>query len=108
MTMKEVMNKLVKLVEHYDYTYHTLDSPVVSDEEYDRVYRELEKMEEDYPELTDSNSPTSRVGGTCLEGFEKVIHDPPMLSLAKAYTDEEVYEWNDRITKMLEGEDVKD
>ena len=101
---KEVIEKVKKLreeIEYHNYRYYVLDSPVISDAEYDTLMRELKKLEEMYPELITPDSPTQRVGFKPAEGFEEVTHAEPMLSLDDAMNEEEVIEFDKRIKKFL-------
>lgn len=77
---------LVQTLNRYAHEYYTLDAPTVPDSEYDRLYRELEALEAEYPQFRLPESPTNRVGGAVLDGFETVIHAVPMLSLANAFS----------------------
>jgi len=77
---------LVQTLNRYAHEYYTLDAPTVPDSEYDRLYRELEALEAEYPQFKLPESPTNRVGGAVLEGFETVTHAVPMLSLANAFS----------------------
>ena len=77
---------LVQTLNRYAHEYYTLDAPTVPDSEYDRLYRELEALEAQYPDFRLPESPTNRVGGAVLEGFETVVHAVPMLSLANAFS----------------------
>jgi DNA ligase (NAD+) len=93
-------------IEQHDYQYYVLDDPLVPDAEYDRLLRELQALEAEYPDLVTPESPTQRVGGEPLEGFEEVRHRTPMLSLANAFTDEEIHQFHDRVIRGLEVSDV--
>ncbi len=84
-------------IEQHNYRYHTLDDPLISDADYDRLVRELIALETAYPELVTPDSPTQRVGGAIAEGFRKVQHEIPMLSLANAYSPDEMREWDRRV-----------
>lgn len=91
------------------YRYHTLDDPVISDYEYDRLMQELRRLEEEHPELITPDSPTQRVGAQPLEGFAKVIHPRPMTSLGNAFDDEDLRKWLARVERLLpEGLAVSD
>ena len=79
--METRIKELVNLLNQYAEEYYTKDAPSVSDQEYDRLYRELVELEEAHPELVQPNSPTHRVGGTILKGFEKYQHTYPLYSL---------------------------
>ena len=88
------------------YRYHVLDSPVISDAEYDALYRELVELEEAYPDLMTSESPTQRAGAEPLAGFEKVTHPAPILSLANAFDADELRAWRTRIDRLLPEENM--
>jgi len=102
---KDAINRRVKhlreAIEYQNYRYYVLDSPEISDAEYDQMMRELEKLEADYPELHDPNSPTQRVGAPPLEEFETVTHTIPMLSLANGQEEIEVREFDQRLRRFL-------
>ena len=93
------MSELVKLLNRYAYEYYTADRPSVSDSEYDRLYRELVELEEKYPTDILPDSPTHRVGGKILEGFEKYPHQYPLFSLQDAFSREELLAFDQRIRK---------
>ena len=93
------MSELVKLLNRYAYEYYTADMPSVSDSEYDRLYRELVELEEKYPTDILPDSPTHRVGGKILEGFEKYPHQYPLFSLQDAFSREELMAFDQRIRK---------
>lgn len=84
---------LRRQLNQYNYEYHVLDHPTVSDAEYDRLMRELITLEEQHPELFDPNSPTQRVGGQVLDEFNKITHKRPMLSLGDVFSREELFEF---------------
>ena len=92
---------LRKDLEYQNYRYYVLDDPVISDAEYDRLMRELEELEAQYPDLITPDSPTQRVGAKPLEEFSTVEHTVPMLSLANAMSAEEVAEFDKRVKKLL-------
>jgi DNA ligase (NAD+) len=94
------MERLVKDLNYHSYRYYVLDSPVISDAEYDRLYRRLKELEEKH-RFTTPDSPTQRVGAPPLEKFEKVRHTEPMLSLDNAFSAEEVREFDKRVKKFL-------
>lgn len=100
---KERVDDLVTLLDKYSHDYYVLDSPTIPDEEYDKLYRELVDLEELYPTLIQNNSPTQRVGGALLEGFEKVSHDTPMLSLDNAFSKEELDAFDRRVSQRLDN-----
>ena len=87
------------------YEYYKLDNPSVSDAEYDALFRELQKLEEEYPQLLTAESPTQRVGAPPSQGFEQVTHAVPMLSLANAFSRDELSEFDRRARMRLEREE---
>jgi DNA ligase (NAD+) len=93
-------------IEQHDYRYYVLDEPTIPDAEYDRLLRELGSLEEAFPELVTPESPTQRVGGEPLEGFTEVRHRTPMLSLANAFSAEEIEQFHERVIRLLEIEHV--
>ena len=98
------MEDLREQVRYHNRRYHVEDAPEISDAEYDALYRELEALEGEYPELVTPDSPTQRVGGEPIEGFEEVRHAVPMLSLANARKVDDLREWDARVRRLL-GED---
>lgn len=102
----DVDNKIKRLreeINRHNHNYYVLNSPVISDKEFDEMLRELEELEKQHPEFDDPLSPTHRVGSDLTKGFEHVVHARPMMSLANTYSIEEVDEWFRRIDKALEG-----
>lgn len=97
--MKTRINELVELLNRYADEYYRLDSPSVSDADYDRLYRELVDLEKAHPELILPNSPTHRVGGKILDGFEKYTHIYPLYSLQDAFSLEELQTFDERVRK---------
>lgn len=97
--MKERIAELVKLLNQYAHEYYTSDCPSVSDSEYDRLYRELVNLEEKYPTDILPDSPTHRVGGKILEGFEKYQHQYPLFSLQDAFSREELLAFDERVRR---------
>ena len=102
--IKKKIEKLVKELNYHSYRYYVLDSPVMSDGEYDKSYRHLKELEEEYHHIL-PDSPTQRVGAPALEKFDKVKHTEPMLSLDNAFSHDEVREFDKRIKKLLGTED---
>jgi DNA ligase (NAD+) len=94
------LQELRKQIQYHNYRYYVLNDPVISDYEYDQLYKELVRIEQEHPEWITPDSPTQRVGGLVAEKFEKVQHPVPILSLANAFTEEEVREWFERISKL--------
>ena len=97
--MKERMDELVTILNEAHYNYHVLDNPTITDQEFDKLLRELFILEEKYPELIREDSPTSRVGGIVLEEFQKVKHKIPMMSLGNVFNEEEIRNFDNRIRK---------
>jgi DNA ligase (NAD+) len=95
---------LRRQLEHHEHLYYVLDQPAVTDAEYDSLMRELRALEEAHPDLVTPDSPTQRVGGKPREGFVKVAHSSPMLSLDNALNDAELREFDARIRALLKGE----
>ncbi len=96
------IEKLTREILHHDHCYYVLDQPEISDAEYDRLFRELQSLEEEHPELRLHYSPTSRVGGKPLDEFQKLRHGMPMLSLANALTEEEFIAFDERVHRFLD------
>ena len=104
---KKEIEKLRKEIEYHNYKYYVLDSPEISDIEYDRLFKKLKQLEEKYPEFYDPNSPTLRVGAKPLDKFEKVKHSLPMLSLSNATSKSELLEFHNRVKKLLNREEIE-
>ncbi len=102
--IRERVEELREAVRYHSRRYYVEDAPEISDAEYDALYKELAQLEAAYPELITPDSPTQRVGGEPLEGFEEVQHAVPMLSLSNARKVEELREWDARVRRLL-GED---
>ena len=103
--MNEIQKKINELkdeIEKHNYHYYVLDNPIVSDTEWDKLFKELETLESEYPNLIDINSPTQRVGAKPLDGFKTDKHRIPMLSLSNAMNNEELRSFNERVKKLLE------
>jgi DNA ligase (NAD+) len=98
------IEELRELVRYHNRRYYVEDAPEISDAEYDALYKELETLEAEHPELVTPDSPTQRVGGEPLEEFEQLRHAVPMLSLANARKLEDLYEWDARVRRLL-GDD---
>jgi len=94
-------------IRHHEYRYYVLDEPEISDAEFDRLMNELKKLEADHPELIALDSPTQRVGGKPREGFFKVVHSVPMLSLDNAYNEEELRNWERRVHELAGRKDIE-
>jgi DNA ligase (NAD+) len=94
-------------IRHHEYRYYVLDDPEISDAEFDRLMNELKKLEAAHPELITPDSPTQRVGGKPREGFVKVAHSAPMLSLDNAYNEEELRDWERRVHELSGRKDIE-
>src|ERR1700674_3111662 len=108
-TNKDLENKIESLrekIRHHEYLYYVLDQPEVSDAEFDKLMRELKDLEAEHPELITANSPTQRVGGKPREGFVKVAHSSPMLSLDNTYNEDELRDWERRVHELSGRSDV--
>lgn len=99
--MNKRMNELVALLNRYAAEYYTSDNPSVSDSEYDRLYRELVELESAYPDQVLADSPTHRIGGKVLDGFEKYSHQYPLYSLQDAFSREELEAFDARVRKEI-------
>ena len=95
--MKERIEYLVNLLNEANYNYYVLDNPTITDQEYDKYLKELEKLEDEYPEYKSDASPSQRVGGKVLSKFGKIKHDKPMLSLADVFNEEEIENFYNKI-----------
>ncbi|MFB4475076.1 NAD-dependent DNA ligase LigA, partial [Oceanobacillus caeni] len=96
--------ELKSLLNQYAHEYYVLDQPTVPDSEYDEKLRELQKLEEQFPHLITEDSPTQRVGGEPLEGFVKVEHRVPMLSLGNAFNEQDLRDFARRASQGVDGE----
>jgi len=99
--VKQRIEKLKAEINYHNYRYYVLDSPVISDAEYDELMRELKKLEEEYPQFLTPDSPTQRVGATPVEAFGVVEHPYPLLSLGNAFSKDELLAWHTRISKLV-------
>src|SRR5436853_799235 len=99
---KEIAALRRELLDH-DYRYYVLNQPVVSDVEYDAQMRRLKELEAERPDLVTPDSPTQRVSGQVVEGFERYRHKRPMMSLDNSYSLDELREWGRRCEKLAEG-----
>src|ERR1700741_200337 len=98
------IEKLRETLRHNEYLYYVLDQPQISDADYDALMRELLGLEEHHPELRTPDSPSQRVGGKAREGFVKVPHSSPMLSLDNALNEDEMREFDRRVRVLLRDE----
>lgn len=95
-------HELREQLNHHNYLYYVMDAPEIPDAEYDRLFRELQSLEAEYPQLKTADSPTQRVGGEALTAFGEVRHEVPMLSLGNAFSDEEIEDFHRRVTEGLD------
>src|SRR5258708_29370291 len=98
-TVAQRAEELRRQIDHHNYLYYVEAKPEVSDKEFDRLLRELEKLEAEHPEAATPDSPTRRVGGQPIAGFKTVAHRVPMLSIDKAVTPAELREFDGRVRK---------
>ena len=105
--VQEEISKLVSLLNKYSYDYYVEDNPQISDTEYDTLYKQLEKLEENHPEYILENSPTQRVGDRVLDEFEKITHKIPMLSLSNTFSTEDLRDFDARISKLVPDHSVE-
>lgn len=99
MDIKQRIDYLVNIINEANYNYHVLDNPTITDQEYDKYLRELYTLEEKHPEFIREDSPTKKIGGEVIEGFKKVTHDKPMMSLSNVFNEEEIRQFDARIKK---------
>ena len=109
MTTKDLkeIEKLREEIRRHDHLYYVENVPRISDQEYDRLYRKLEDLEEAHPELVTPDSPTQRVGGQPAKGFPTIKHIVPMMSLDNTYSADEIREFDERVRKNLKGEKIE-
>ncbi|MDD3241678.1 MAG: NAD-dependent DNA ligase LigA [Bacilli bacterium] len=97
--MKERIDYLVNILNDANYNYHVLDNPIITDQEFDKYLKELNTLEEKFPELVREDSPTKRTGGEVLDGFTKITHSIPMLSLSNVFNESEIINFDEKIKK---------
>ena len=102
-TAKQRVEELRKIINYHNYRYYVLDSPEISDSEYDELVRKLQQLEAEHPELVTPDSPTQRIGAPPVEAFGVVEHPQPLLSLANAFSYEELAAWHKRASNLLAG-----
>src|SRR5947208_5473419 len=105
--IQDDLESLREDIRHHEYRYYVLDDPEISDAEFDRLMNQLKRLEADRPELITADSPTQRVGGKPREGFVKVAHSIPMLSLDNAYSEEELRSWERRVHELAGRKDIE-
>ena len=99
--------ELRKLLEHYNYLYYVKNEPVITDQKFDELMHELERLEAEHPEMFDPNSPTQRVGNDTTNEFVQVAHKYGMMSLANTYSEQEIRDFDERVRKGIGGDDVE-
>ena len=97
------IDELIKIINKANHDYYILDNPTITDQEYDRYMQELQKLEEKYPQLKRSDSPTERVGSEVISEFKKVTHEIPMLSLGNVFNESEIISFDERIRKTVKN-----
>lgn len=105
--VKENIEKLREQIEYHSYKYYVEDSPEIDDSEFDELLKELESLESRYPELITPDSPTQRVGGQPLEGFDTVVHHVPMQSLSDVFNEKELFDFDQRVRTTLQSQEVE-
>jgi DNA ligase (NAD+) len=105
--LKARIRQLREDIERHNYQYYALDQPLISDAEYDRLFRELQELEERHPDLVSADSPTRRIGSAPLAAFAEVRHRVPMLSLNNAFDEEEVAAFDRRVREMLDAGEIE-
>ena len=101
------IDELRETIRHHEHLYYVLDAPEIPDAEFDRLMQELKLLEAAHPALITPDSPTQRVGGKPLEGFPKVEHSRPMLSLDNAYNEEELRDWDRRVRELAGNAEIE-
>src|ERR1700704_4179954 len=105
--LEQKIEALREKIRYHEHLYYVLDNPEISDAEFDKLMQQLQQLEAEHPELITPDSPTQRVGGKPREGFVKVRHSSPMLSLDNAYTEEELRDWERRVHELSGRSDVE-
>jgi len=100
-TVANEIERLRELLRRHEYLYYVADAPEITDSEYDKLLRDLQELERQHPDLITADSPTRRVGGAPREGFVKVTHGAPMLSLDNALNETELRAWDTRVRERL-------
>jgi len=102
MTPKEEIDQLKELINYHNNLYYNLDNPILSDTQYDELYKKLKDLEDKYPQFRTKDSPTQRVGGQASRSFTAVTHRVPMLSLDNSYNEADIRAWHERASKILQ------
>jgi DNA ligase (NAD+) len=101
MDIKARILKLIDMIDRANYEYHTLDQPTISDQQYDAYLKELIELETTYPSYLMPYSPTQKIGGAILDGFKKITHKVPMMSLSNVFNIDELKQFDERIQKEV-------
>ncbi|MBQ3667445.1 MAG: NAD-dependent DNA ligase LigA [Elusimicrobiaceae bacterium] len=104
---KDEIEQLKKLINYHNNLYYNLDNPVLSDTQYDELYKKLKDLEDAYPQFRTQNSPTQRVGGKASKTFSQVVHTVPMMSLDNSYNADDIRAWHERTAKALQRRDFE-
>lgn len=104
---KDEIEQLKKLINYHNNLYYNLDNPVLSDTQYDELYKKLKDLEDAYPQFRTQNSPTQRVGGKASKTFSEVVHAVPMMSLDNSYNADDIRAWHERTAKALQRRDFE-
>src|SRR6516165_6125460 len=104
--VEKKIDDLREKIRHHEYLYFVSDAPEISDAEFDQLMNQLKQLEAEHPKLVTKDSPTQRVGGKPREGFVKVRHSSPMLSLDNTYNEEELRAWEHRVHELSGRKDV--
>src|SRR6185437_6614217 len=105
--IQQKIDSLRDVIRHHEYLYYVLDAPELPDADFDHLMQELKKLEAAHPELITPDSPTQRVGGKPREGFVKVEHSRPMLSLDNAYNEQELRDWDRRVHELAGSDKIE-
>ncbi|MBT8393837.1 MAG: NAD-dependent DNA ligase LigA [Bacteroidia bacterium] len=104
MNIEQKINQLRDELRQHNYNYYVLDSPTITDYEFDILLKELQELEANHPEFHDTNSPTLRVGGEITKNFQTIVHEHRMYSLDNSYSKEDLLDWETRIKKLVDGD----
>src|SRR3989344_6599665 len=102
-TAKKLIKELTEKINYHNWCYYVKDEPEISDAQYDTSFCELQKLEDQFPDLKLADSPTQKVGGAVLEGFNKHTHAIAMLSLSNALNEEDIFDFDTRVKKFLDA-----
>src|SRR4051812_32004732 len=103
----ERAEELREQLRHHEHLYYVMDAPEITDAAFDKLMNELKRIEAEHPELETPDSPTKRVGGKPAEGFQKVRHSRPMLSLDNAYSEAELLDWDRRVRELTTKDGIE-